>query len=364
VKSVWEHASIGIDDSAIIDSEDRETIAAAVAERAPRLGGSAFAERYVEGRELNLALIASRSGGDADPEVLPPAEIVFVDYPEGKPKIVGYSAKWEEGSFEYGHTARRYEFPREDQALIRELERQARAAWSAFGLGGYARVDFRVDAAGKPWILEVNANPCIAPDSGFVAALDHARISYDEAIERIVRAVPMQATRASRSQPRLRSQVRPQDARAVAEICASTGFFSEAEIAIAVELVEDRIARGDASSYQFLFYEDPAGGTAPVGYTCFGATPGTKSSYDLYWIVVHQKERGRGVGRILLEASEREIAIRGGGRVYVETSGRAQYEPTRAFYERGGYTRAAFLEEFYGPGDGKLIYVKTVSIAG
>lgn len=158
----------------------------------------------------------------------------------------------------------------------------------------------------------------------------------------------------------------PADAAAIREIVASSGYFNEEEIAIAVELVEERLARGEASGYDFLFADEPgaAGGaqtpTRTLGYTCFGRIAGTVSSFDLYWIAVHESQRGRGLGRVLLERSEDIIRGMGGARVYIETSGRAQYEPTRGFYLRCGYTLAATLPDFYAPGDAKLVYCRIV----
>jgi D-alanine-D-alanine ligase len=118
--------------------------------------------------------------------VLPIPEIEFVDYPASKPRIVGYAAKWHEDSFECRNTVRRFVDPAQEGALCAELGRVALKCWDIFQLRGYARVDFRVDADGTPWVLEVNANPCISPDAGFAAALEEAGTPYEEGIERIV----------------------------------------------------------------------------------------------------------------------------------------------------------------------------------
>ena len=116
----------------------------------------------------------------------PPAEIDFSAFPPGKPRIVGYAAKWRDDCFEFQHTPRRFDFDPSDGPLLERLRGLARECWRLFGLRGWARVDFRVDAAGQPWILEVNANPCLSPDAGFAAALARASISFDEAIRRIL----------------------------------------------------------------------------------------------------------------------------------------------------------------------------------
>jgi len=181
---VFEDASIGIDDSAVVEVAAPGRLPALLAERAARTGGELFAERYVEGRELNLSLLAKDDGV----ELLPAAEIAFEGFPAGKPRIVGYATKWDEASFEFSHTPRRFGFPAADAALLAELERLARRVWSLFGLSGYARVDFRVDERGRPWILEANANPCLAEDAGFAAAAARANLSLEAVLARILAA--------------------------------------------------------------------------------------------------------------------------------------------------------------------------------
>ncbi|MFH2052161.1 MAG: D-alanine--D-alanine ligase [bacterium] len=181
IKSVWEDASLGLDDDALVDG-DPDEVSALIDARAGTPGSPWFAEAFVEGREFNLAILDGPQG----PRVLPPAEMLFQDYPEGKPRIVGYAAKWDEDSFEYSHTVRTFDFPAADGPLLTELSRLALACWVLFGMRGWARVDFRVDAGGRPWILEANANPCLAPDAGYAAALDRAGIPFHEAVEGIV----------------------------------------------------------------------------------------------------------------------------------------------------------------------------------
>lgn len=155
-----------------------------------------------------------------------------------------------------------------------------------------------------------------------------------------------------------REEVKPEDRQAVGRLARATRFFSEEEIGIAVELVDERLAKGDASGYFFLFAEE---GGRLVGYTCFGPIPGTLHSFDLYWIAVDPGEQGRGLGRKLMAMSEGIIANRGGLQVYADTSSRPQYEPTRSFYLSCGFAQEAFLADFYAPGDGKVIFFKPLS---
>ena len=194
IKAVFEHGSFGLRDDVVIVQGDRAEIRRRLSEVPGQLGRDCFAERFVEGREFNLSLLAAAEEVATDTsakvrapvEVLPPAEIDFRDYPPGKPRFVGYRAKWDAESFEYHHTPRRFDFSEVDAPIIERLTTLAAQCWSVFGVRGYARVDFRVDAAGDPWILEINTNPCLSPDAGFAAALDRAGIPFDRAMERIL----------------------------------------------------------------------------------------------------------------------------------------------------------------------------------
>jgi len=181
VKSVWEDASIGLSETSVVAGA---AVAATAFERQRSLGGQWFAERYIEGREFNLSLLETAEG----PVVLPVAEILFVDFPAGRPHIVDYEAKWDTESPVYHNTPRRFDLPARDRKLVQELRRVALAAWHLFGLRGYARVDFRVDAAGRVWVLEVNGNPCLSPDAGYAAAAARAGLSYEAVVAHIVDA--------------------------------------------------------------------------------------------------------------------------------------------------------------------------------
>ncbi len=157
---------------------------------------------------------------------------------------------------------------------------------------------------------------------------------------------------------KFRDHALPSDVEAVRSMVGATGFFSPEEVLIAVELLQENLARGSDSGYHFLFCEDGEAGM--IGYTCFGPIPGTKASFDLYWIVVDARFQGRGIGQVLLGRTEDIIAVMGGSRIYVETSSRELYAPTRKFYSRSGYAQEAVLRDFYAPGDSKLIYVKVL----
>ncbi len=182
IKPCWEDASVGLDEEAFLPSADAETALRALRERQKKLNLECFAEAYIDGREFNIALLAVAGGVI----VLPPAEILFLNYPPDKLKMLDYRAKWVEDSFEYENTVRTLKIKTQDAGLADRLRETALACWRLFGLRGYARIDFRVDAQGQPWVLEINANPCLSPDAGFAAALEHAGIPYSEAIDNIL----------------------------------------------------------------------------------------------------------------------------------------------------------------------------------
>lgn len=153
----------------------------------------------------------------------------------------------------------------------------------------------------------------------------------------------------------LRTDVRATDPAAVRAIVTATGKFRSGEIDVAEELVSETLAKGAAAGYLFSFAELDG---RVVGYACYGQIPCTLTSYDLYWIAVDPAIQGRGIGRVLVAAAERHVATLGGKRMFIDTSARDDYAPTRAFYDRCGYTREATLRDYYAPGDGKAIYAK------
>jgi D-alanine-D-alanine ligase-like ATP-grasp enzyme/ribosomal protein S18 acetylase RimI-like enzyme len=399
IKSVWEHASLGLDDHAVITVGDGGTICEQIDSRSRQLGQPCFAEQFIDGREFNLSLIASPDG----PRVLPPAEIDFSEFPVGRPKIVGYAAKWDEEAVEYNTTPRTFDFPSADVPLLEQLRSMSLETWKLFGLRGYARIDFRIDERGQPWILEINANPCLSPNAGFAAALAQAEISFGQAIEWIVadalqskkqgtgngeqktqvgkRATNLEAFTTTHRPPTHHSPIHPKpsqqisgkssklklrtkpkrtDSAAVRSIVAATALFRDAEIDVAEELVQTRLKKGPSSGYEFVFAEEKK---EVVGYVCFGRNTLTISSFDVYWIAVHPDQQGRGIGKLLLEEAEKQIAAASGSRIYIETSHRPDYQPTRGFYERCGYSLVAVLDDFYAPGDGKATYVKVLGPA-
>jgi D-alanine-D-alanine ligase len=177
IKPIWEDGSLGITGESVFtfapghelkfkDFDDSHWII----------------QDYIDGREFNVSVLKGKSG----PEVMPPAEMVFHNFSDDKPKIVDFKAKWVAESFEYENTIR--EFPREklNTVLDRKITEMVLKCWHVFGLKGYARVDMRVDKNDVPYVIEVNANPCLSPDSGLVAAITEAGLPFTEVLERII----------------------------------------------------------------------------------------------------------------------------------------------------------------------------------
>ena len=355
LKPVWEDASIAIDDEAVVTAGGA-ALERLLRERAERVGRTVFAEAYVEGRDFNVGLLAKAGGF----EVLPPAEVIFERWPEGKPRLYGFAAKWDRRSLEWDRTPTVFDCASREPALASRLETLARTCAALFGLAGYARADFRVDERGEPFVLEVNSNPCLSPESGYLEATALLGIAPREALARIVDAALARAAEAGAgaAEIALREQLEPADLPALRRLVTEAGVFSEAEIELAVSLAEDALAHGaEESGHHFLL----AGrGGRLLGYTCYGPIDGTQGSFDLYWIVVDAAGQGRGLGRRLLELTEQRVRGAGGRRLYAETSGRPDYAPTRAFYERAGYTAEARLEGFYAPGDDRITYAKAL----
>lgn len=148
------------------------------------------------------------------------------------------------------------------------------------------------------------------------------------------------------------------DRDALAAVVRSDTTFKPEEIEVALELIDASLA--GSADYELRVAED---GGRVIGYVCFGPTPMTRATWDLYWVVVDRAARGRGVAAALIAAMESELAGRGGGHVRVETSETDGYGAARKLYARLGYPEAARLTDFYEPGDALLIYYKRVPAA-
>jgi D-alanine-D-alanine ligase len=155
IKPIWEDGSLGITGDSVFTYEPGYE-----AKLKNFSDSHWFIEDYIDGREFNISVIYSENG----PEVLPPAEMTFNNYSDEMPRIVDFKAKWEEGSFEYENTIRKFPGINLNPLLKERIESVALKCWHEFGLKGFARVDMRVDQYDNPYVIEVNANPCLSPD--------------------------------------------------------------------------------------------------------------------------------------------------------------------------------------------------------
>lgn len=383
VKPVSSDASEGIDTASVI-RKGGKALAEAVKRIHQGFGQSALVEEYIDGRELNIGIM-ERNGAL---EVLPIAEIDFSAFDEHRPKIIGYSAKWLADTFEYQNTTRVVP-TKLPAAVARRVRQLALAAWRAVGCSDYARVDMRLANNKDPYILEVNPNPDITREVGYDAALTAAGIPYEDFIGAVVRnaAGRLEAAKEIELNAKAEEEAREgagvahshivktvrdedlgadrrirrtakSDRAAIGGILEDTRFFREDEVEIALEVLDDALKHGASGHYQ-SFTIDCDG--RPAGWVCFGPTPCTVATYDIYWIAVDPAFQGRGLGKALMDYAERRIFERGGRISVVETSGRETYMPTQQFYLRVGYTEEARIDDFYAPGDAKVVYIKRLS---
>jgi len=159
---------------------------------------------------------------------------------------------------------------------------------------------------------------------------------------------------------RLRA-LQPGDRSPIATLLRSAGVFREDEVAVALELVDAALERPDHPDYRFAV---AAVGDEVAGYACWGPTPCTLGTFDLYWIAASPAHQGRGVGRLLLSHAEADMAARGARLCVIETSSLPRYAPARDFYLRMGYREEARLREFYAPGDDKVVFVRHLAGPG
>jgi ribosomal protein S18 acetylase RimI-like enzyme len=155
--------------------------------------------------------------------------------------------------------------------------------------------------------------------------------------------------------------LRREDRRAVREILRGTSVFREEEIDVALELFDAAHPAGDDQGdedYVFIGAYDEL--DRLLGFACYGRTPGTDGTFDLYWLAVDQRTQRGGMGSLLVSAVENRLRQSRGRMVVAETSSRPDYDATRAFYRARGFSEAGRVPEFYAPGDDRVIYTKRV----
>lgn len=156
---------------------------------------------------------------------------------------------------------------------------------------------------------------------------------------------------------KVRKMIR-QDREQVHDILVSTGFFTTAETEVAMELIDIFLSKPEQKDYIVQVAQKTD--NKICGYMCYGPTPVTSGTYDLYWIAVHPDSQNKGIGKTLLTFLEQEVIRLQGRLIIIETSSQKKYESTQAFYLRSGYQLAAQIKDFYQPGDDRMIYIKYI----
>jgi D-alanine-D-alanine ligase len=396
VKPAGEDGSLGIYERAVV--RDRAELELAVAELVPDFDPLLIQE-YVAGREFNAAFVGQHR--------FPLAEIDFSGMPEDLPKIVSYAAKWESGSPADNGSVPVCPAPVARQVEIRIME-VAEAAWLAVTGGrGYGRVDVRLDAGGTPYVIEVNPNPDFTPRAGLARMAGVAGWSYDDLVATVCNVAlgsdtngdarsrdvqtreagngavaPAPALGASESEAGATDSNGPVDEvfeprrsrdvtvgevtashrEAVRAILEGTEVFRYDEVLVGLEVLDIHLNQPEQTDYFFVGAFD--GEANLVGYACYGPTPCTLGTWDLYWIAVDPEWQAGGVGSRLLDEVEREVWSRHGRMILAETSSQPGYDGTRAFYARRGYDAVSRVEDFYAPGDDRVIFAKRSSGGG
>ena len=324
-------------------------------------GQPVLVEEYVGDREFNVSVI--QDGKDI--RIMPVAEIEFTGFKEGKPRIIDYAAKWLPDSFEFKNTNRVLpaNITRDISAKLQDV---ALKTWHVLECQDFVRVDLRMDKEGEVYVLEVNANPDISLDAGFVAALSAGSIPREEFIRIVVSNAMERLTHRKVANvetlsdnvvrgPYVIRRTRVEDRNAIIAITESTGYFRPDEIEVAAEVLDDALLKGPEGHYQ-SFTADANGKV--VGWICFGPTPCTLGTFDIYWIVVDPGCHRMGIGSALMKQAETLIALRGGRMSVIETSGKGLYDSTRGFYHKLSYSEQARIAGFYADGDDKIIYTR------
>lgn len=398
VKPAGEDGSLGIYERAVVRnrSELEETVTELLADFEALL-----VQEYIDGREFNAAFVGHHR--------FPLAEIDFSGMPPDLPRIVSYSAKWESGSPADNGSVPLCPAPIDADTEARILE-TAEAAWLAVTGGeGYGRVDLRLGADGSPYIIEVNPNPDFTPEAGLARMAGVAGWSYDELVANVCKlalgvtmngdaatdsleedpedAIPsastdveheaddaeaeadgvsddvveaaLEASETDGSDSVTLGSVTAEHRERIRGILEETDVFRYDEVLVGLEVLDIYVSQPEQTDYYFLGAFDGEGEL--VGYTCYGPTPCTLGTWDLYWIAVDPEWQEAGVGSRLLAEAESEVWSRHGRLILAETSSQPSYDGTRAFYAQRGYDAVSRVVDFYAPGDDRVIFAKRSS---
>lgn len=179
IKAAWEDASIGLDEDAVVEPKSKEDLLSIIRAKNNKYNIEFFAERYIHGRDFTISMVSKKQS--------PVCEVTFLGYyDDNKVRVFNYNAKWVKDTPEYDNTDIEFEFEGIKKSTVEEMQKIADKCWDIFNLKGYARVDFRVDEQGKPFVLEVNPNPCISKGIMFEKTLREGGFSYPDIIKNII----------------------------------------------------------------------------------------------------------------------------------------------------------------------------------
>jgi ribosomal protein S18 acetylase RimI-like enzyme len=147
------------------------------------------------------------------------------------------------------------------------------------------------------------------------------------------------------------------DKHAIMAILKDTGFFRPDEVIIAEEVLDDALKNGTAGHYQSFVSKH---GDTVTGWLCYGPTPCTIGTFDIYWIAVGPQFQNKGIGKALINFAIEKIKTLGGRIAVIDTSGNSLYESTRHFYLKTGFIQEACIKDFYAPNDDMVIYIKRI----
>ena len=384
VKPGLEDASVGIDQKSVVTSQAE--LEARVAYLRKTYGPTVLVEEFVRGREFNVAVWER----DGVPTPLPFSEILFVppaDAPDLWP-IVSFDAKWRPGTRDFVATPAKN--PADVTPELRaELADLAVKAFELVGCRDYARIDFRVDEAGRPFILEINPNPCISPLAGLAAGLETAKIPYPEFALGVIRSALLRGPNPELATgvPTRKSECLKPDAHtadltletrrletvrkyrvrsakrteldAIAGILGTAEAFNRDERQRLLDRLSMTVGRRVGGRGRVLL---AVADGLPVGVAWVRPTDDGHGGAVLELIAVAAGSARSGVGRQLLAAAEREAASLGGRILLAELPSAPWYGSARQFLTRVGFVPTGEVPEFYRDGCARMSYAKPLPV--
>lgn len=341
VKSVFEHGSLGLESGNVLKGE--RIIYLKIKELEEKYNTKFFSEEFIEGKEVNVTFFHNKN----EWKILSPVEL------EVNNDILTFENKWND-DIQYNRKNL------DDKNIEFKILFYTKKIIELFNIKDYGRIDFRINND-KIYIIDINTNPCISINSGFVNTLKENSISYEDFINLIIfdqeiyiqtNIKDIKTIQHNNLQINYVNELKKEDIIKIEELFLSIKNFDKNDLIIINEILYDIIEKNDYKIKIAKIYDKI------IGVCIYDRNPMSDNVYEIYWIFVDDNYSSSGIGKKLYFEVEKEIIKNCGKSILIETELHVNYKKAINFYQKLGYTNILENKDFYKENQNRLIYFK------